>query len=99
MEGIDLVINYDVPGDPEDYIHRIGRTARAATTGTAITFVNHRDERKLKSIEQLIDKPIRLIDVPDELAAIQQQIKPEHDPNKRPQKRRWGNNKSKSKPG
>jgi ATP-dependent RNA helicase RhlE len=94
VEGIDLVINYDVPGDPEDYIHRIGRTARAATTGTAITFVNHRDERKLKSIEQLIDKPIRLIDVPDELAAIQQ-TKQESPVNKRPQNRRWGNNKPK----
>jgi superfamily II DNA/RNA helicase len=73
VEGIDLVINYDVPGDPEDYIHRIGRTARAATTGTAITFVNHRDERKLKNIEQLIEKPIRLVGLPDELAAIQPQ--------------------------
>jgi ATP-dependent RNA helicase RhlE len=71
VEGIDLVINYDVPGDPEDYIHRIGRTARAATTGTAITFVNHRDERKLKNIEQLIERPIRLVGLPDELAAIQ----------------------------
>jgi superfamily II DNA/RNA helicase len=90
VEGIDLVINYDVPGDPEDYIHRIGRTARAETTGTAITFVNHRDERKLKNIEVLIDKPIRLIDVPDELAGIQQ-VKHEHAPNKRPQNRRWGN--------
>ena len=94
VEGIDLVINYDVPGDPEDYIHRIGRTARAETTGTAITFVNHRDERKLKSIEVLIDKPIRLIDVPDELAGIQQ-VKTEHTPNKRPNNRRWGNNKPK----
>src|SRR6202044_1685206 len=52
VEGIDLVLNYDVPSDPEDYIHHIGRTARAETTGTAITFVNHRDERKLKRIEQ-----------------------------------------------
>jgi ATP-dependent RNA helicase RhlE len=90
VEGIDLVINYDVPGDPEDYIHRIGRTARAETTGTAITFVNHRDERKLKSIEQLIEKPIRLIDVPDELKSIEM-VKQEHSPNKRPQQRRWGN--------
>jgi ATP-dependent RNA helicase RhlE len=96
VEGIDLVINYDVPGDPEDYIHRIGRTARAETTGTAITFVNHRDERKLKSIEQLIDKPIRLIDVPDELASIQM-VKTEHPTNKRPQGRRWGNNNNKGK--
>jgi ATP-dependent RNA helicase RhlE len=94
VEGIDLVINYDVPGDPEDYIHRIGRTARAETTGTAITFVNHRDERKLKSIEVLIDKPIRLIDVPDELRSIEM-VKQEHTTNKRPQNRRWGSSKPK----
>jgi ATP-dependent RNA helicase RhlE len=91
VEGIDLVINYDVPGDPEDYIHRIGRTARAATTGTAITFVNHRDERKLKSIEKLIEKPIKLMELPDELAAIQS-VKPEqsHGDAKRKPNRRWG---------
>ncbi|HJP63409.1 MAG TPA: DEAD/DEAH box helicase [Mucilaginibacter sp.] len=58
VEGIDLVINYDVPSDPEDYIHRIGRTARAETTGTAITLVNERDSRKLKTIEQLIGREI-----------------------------------------
>src|SRR6202012_5139101 len=86
VEGIDLVINYDVPGDPEDYVHRIGRTARAETTGTAITFVNHRDERKLKSIEQLIDKPIRLMEVPDEIAHIEM-TKQEHTPNRRPHQR------------
>jgi len=90
VEGIDLVINYDVPGDPEDYIHRIGRTARAETTGTAITFVNHRDERKLKSIEQLIEKPIRLMEIPDELKGIEM-VKQEQATNKRPQRRNWGN--------
>lgn len=91
VEGIDLVINYDVPGDPEDYIHRIGRTARAETTGTAITFVNHRDERKLKSIEELIEKPIRLMELPDELKSIEAP-KHEHDqPKKRSNSRRWGN--------
>jgi ATP-dependent RNA helicase RhlE len=67
VEGIDLVINYDVPGDPEDYIHRIGRTARAETTGTAITFVNDRDQRKLKTIETLIDKPITRKPLPEVL--------------------------------
>jgi ATP-dependent RNA helicase RhlE len=72
VEGIDLVINYDAPGDPEDYVHRIGRTARAETTGTAITFINHRDERKLKSIEQLIDKPVKVMTPPEELAGIQE---------------------------
>jgi superfamily II DNA/RNA helicase len=96
VEGIDLVINYDVPGDPEDYIHRIGRTARAATTGTAITFVNHRDERKLKNIEQLIEKPIRLVGLPDELASIQPQPgQHEHSDTKRKPNRRFNKKKPK----
>jgi ATP-dependent RNA helicase RhlE len=67
VEGIDLVINYDVPGDPEDYIHRIGRTARAATTGTAITFVNERDQRKHLNIEAMIGREIKLMELPAEL--------------------------------
>ena len=67
VEGIDLVINYDVPSDPEDYIHRIGRTARAETTGTAITLVNERDARKLKSIEQMIGRSIDVRTLPAEL--------------------------------
>ncbi|MGZ3767534.1 MAG: helicase-related protein, partial [Mucilaginibacter sp.] len=67
VEGIDLVINYDVPSDPEDYIHRIGRTARAETTGTAITLVNGRDIRKLKSIEEMIGKTITENPLPAEL--------------------------------
>jgi superfamily II DNA/RNA helicase len=99
VEGIDLVINYDVPGDPEDYVHRVGRTARAETTGTAITFVNHRDERRLKSIEQLIEKPIRLMDLPDELKRIEGP-KPDQQGDKRPDhQKRWGRrNNSKGKP-
>lgn len=67
VEGIDLVINYDVPSDPEDYIHRIGRTARAATTGTAITFVNERDQRKLINIETMIGREVKVMDLPAEL--------------------------------
>jgi len=67
VEGIDLVVNFDVPPDPEDYIHRIGRTARAATTGTAITFVNQRDFRRFQSIQQLIDREIEELTLPPEL--------------------------------
>ncbi len=70
VEGIDLVINYDVPSDPEDYIHRIGRTARAETTGTAITLVNGRDMRKLKNIEQLIGRALPENPLPAELGDI-----------------------------
>lgn len=68
VEGISLVINFDVPPDPEDYIHRIGRTARAETTGTAITFVNEKDQRKFSFIENLIGKEIPRMTLPEELS-------------------------------
>lgn len=69
VEGISLVINYDVPGDPEDYIHRIGRTARAETTGTAITMINEMDQPKFFRIESLIGKDIDKLPVPESLGA------------------------------
>lgn len=67
VEGISLVINYDVPPDAEDYVHRIGRTARAENTGTAITFVSEKDQRKFASIENLIGREVRKISLPAEL--------------------------------
>jgi superfamily II DNA/RNA helicase len=67
VEGISLVVNYDTPHDAEDYVHRIGRTARAETTGTAITFVNDKDIRKFASIEKLIGKDIIKLPLPAEL--------------------------------
>ncbi|MBT1685291.1 DEAD/DEAH box helicase [Dawidia soli] len=66
VEGISLVINWDVPPDPEDYVHRIGRTARAETTGTAVTLINERDQRKFYSIETLIDSVIPKLPLPPE---------------------------------
>ncbi len=69
VEGISLVVNFDVPPDPEDYIHRIGRTARAETTGTAITFINERDMRRFSSIENLIGKEVPKIALPGEIGA------------------------------
>lgn len=82
VEGIDLVVNFDVPHDAEDYVHRIGRTARAATKGTAITFVNGRDKRKLLNIEKLIEKEIPRKDLPEEIAAmtVSAEVKPAHRP-------------------
>lgn len=67
VEGVDLVINYDVPQDPEDYVHRIGRTARAATKGTAITLVNDKDKRRLANIEKLIERQIERMPLPAHL--------------------------------
>lgn len=65
IDGIDLVINYDVPPDPEDYVHRIGRTARAERMGTAITFINDKDQRRFASIEKLIDRTIDKLPLPE----------------------------------
>jgi superfamily II DNA/RNA helicase len=67
VTGIDLVLNYDVPPDPEDYIHRIGRTARAETKGTAITFINDKDMYRFAAIEKMIESEIPKLILPEEL--------------------------------
>ncbi len=88
VEGIDLVINYNVPPDPEDYIHRIGRTARAEKTGTAITFVNSRESRRLKSIERLMERQVDEVPLPEAIG-----ISPvAADTEERPRKRGGGRN-------
>jgi superfamily II DNA/RNA helicase len=98
VEGIDLVINYDVPSDPEDYIHRIGRTARAETTGTAITLVNERDNRKLKSIEDMIGRSITENPLPAEIGDAP--VFKEHKGHKRRRDNNRNNfRKNKRKPG
>jgi ATP-dependent RNA helicase RhlE len=66
IEDIDLVINYDVPHDGEDYIHRIGRTARAATKGTAYTFISDKDQYKFVQIEKLLGKPVPKLPIPEQ---------------------------------
>ncbi|MBS1507601.1 MAG: DEAD/DEAH box helicase [Bacteroidetes bacterium] len=65
VDGIGLVINYDVPPDPEDYIHRIGRTARAESTGHAITFINERDQRRFYQIEKLMEREVTKMPLPE----------------------------------
>ncbi len=67
IDDISLVINYDVPRDAEDYVHRIGRTARAASSGRAITFVGERERRDLDKIETLIEMTIPRGELPDHL--------------------------------
>lgn len=58
IDNIDLIINFDVPRNGEDYVHRIGRTARAEAGGTAITLVNKKDKRNFDAIEKLIGRSI-----------------------------------------
>jgi len=64
IDGIDLVINYDVPQDAEDYVHRVGRTARAAREGAAITLISPTDQRRFERIEQLIGSTVEKLPVP-----------------------------------
>ena len=64
IDSIDLVINYDVPADAEDYVHRVGRTARAELTGVALTFINSRDVRSFQNIETLIGSTVYKLPLP-----------------------------------
>lgn len=82
VEGISLVVNYDVPPDPEDYIHRIGRTARAETTGVAITFINDKDQYKFGRIEALIGNEVPKVPLPEGFEAG-----PVYQPSVRPKKK------------
>lgn len=75
VDGISLVINYDAPPDPEDYIHRIGRTARASKAGVAITFINLRDQGKFSKIEDLMGIEVPKMPLPEHLG-----IGPKYDP-------------------
>lgn len=95
VSGIGLVVNYDVPPDPEDYIHRIGRTARAETTGTAITFINPKDQRRFYTIEQLIGYEITKLPLPAELGdgPVYNPQAPRPKPKRKPFKRP-GNNQN-----
>jgi superfamily II DNA/RNA helicase len=79
IDSISLVINFDVPRDPEDYIHRVGRTARAETTGVAITFVNPDDQYKFKKIEDFIGNEVTKLPIPAQLGEG-----PKYDPKKTP---------------
>jgi superfamily II DNA/RNA helicase len=67
IDGIELVLNYDVPNDPADYVHRIGRTARAQRSGIAITLISDKDQHDFKKIEDLIEREIQKVALPAEL--------------------------------
>lgn len=85
IEGLSHVVNYDIPDDAADYVHRIGRTARADATGMAISFINEADQYKIANIEALIEK-----ELPKELTPEDIGKSPEYDPNRRPPARGRG---------
>jgi len=69
VDSIDLVINFDVPHDGEDYIHRIGRTARAESDGMAITFISEKEQNRFASIERLLGHPVTKAEIPQQFGA------------------------------
>lgn len=92
IDDISLIINYDVPHDSEDYVHRIGRTARAGEQGMAITLVSPEEQYKFKQIENFLEKNIFKIPIPAELGEAPE-YKPEEN---RQRKNTFGRKKSQS---
>jgi len=79
VEDIEMVINYNVPGDAEDYVHRIGRTARAESVGKACTLIGYKEQRRFASIEKMLEKVIPKMEVPEKLGKT-----PEYKPSDSP---------------
>jgi len=67
IDSLSHVVNYDIPRAAEDYVHRIGRTARAATKGTAITFISDQDQDRVVKIEKLIERDLEKRSITEEL--------------------------------
>jgi superfamily II DNA/RNA helicase len=67
IEDIDLIVNFDVPNDPEDYVHRIGRTARAEADGVALTFINRKEKSLFQRIEIFLGNKIFRIPLPKQI--------------------------------
>ena len=88
IKEIGLVINYEVPHDAEDYVHRIGRTARADRTGEAITFINQKQVRNFLDIEKLIEKEVPKLALPKGF-----EVAPEYTIASRNKKKKWNNKK------
>lgn len=78
IDDITMVVNYDVPHEAEDYVHRIGRTARAGAGGEAVTLVSPREQQKFGSIEKFLGYEVRKEEVPAELGET-----PEYHPDRR----------------
>ncbi|MDE6311943.1 MAG: DEAD/DEAH box helicase [Muribaculaceae bacterium] len=94
IDDITMVVNYDVPHDAEDYVHRIGRTARANADGMAITLVGEKDRRKFKDIERFLGYAVRKGELPESLGVTAYaSARPEEDDKARDRKRGRGRDK------
>ncbi len=96
IDDITMVVNYDVPHDAEDYVHRIGRTARADADGEALTFVSDRDRRRWAGIEKFLGKKIERLELEDAPADISPA---EENPRKSRNTKRNGGSRHSRKPG
>ena len=95
IDDIRMVINYDVPHDAEDYVHRIGRTARADRDGVAITLVNPDDIRRFQQIEHFLEKEVIKTPLPDGLGDAPEYKSPERHKGPRGGGKRRGNRRGK----
>ena len=77
IDDIAMVVNYDVPHEAEDYVHRVGRTARANNDGKAVTFVSERDRRRWDGIEKFLDIKVRREEVPSEFGEAPKESAPQ----------------------
>ncbi len=97
VEDIEMVVNFNVPADAEDYVHRIGRTARAESVGKACTLIGPKEQRRFASIEKMLQREIPKMEVPESLGKT-----PEYKPSERPafirQKKRFGKSRGKGGP-
>ena len=80
VKGIELVLNYDIPENPEDYVHRIGRTGRAGAPGRAISFVTPDQKRAVRDIERLLQTFIMISKMPDLPGRPRRDIKSSSEP-------------------
>ena len=94
IDDIRLVINYDAPHDCEDYVHRIGRTARAGAEGCAITFVAVDDQTRFAAIEEFIGREVHKLPLPEELGEA-----PEYNPQKTKGRNKGGHGKGRHNKG
>lgn len=75
IDNVSLIVNFDVPNNPEDYIHRVGRTGRYDKKGTAITFVSNKDKKYYHAIKNVVGDQLTVKDLPDEKSEKEQQKK------------------------
>ena len=112
VDGVSHVFNFDLPNEPESYVHRIGRTGRAGQSGSAISFCDHSEREYLRDIEKNIQRKVPILDVPENVAeprvvapavVVPDERDPEdmarHGRSRRPAPRPGGNQPSSQRPG